>query len=151
MSISKNNNVCWFFLFCKCLVRLASNSNYAMHPKTTASYIVVSKHNVFLVYPPFNIYSPKTQSIKEKFITTFLYHGPLPFPTRPPFSPLSPQNPLDHARGLCRPQNMSFEDLSLHDHSAICCPWCKSTWSQDKFNIQSTLLHHPGTTSQSMV
>ena len=43
----KKNLICCFFFFCKFLVRLASNSNYAMHPETTVVYIMVSKYNIF--------------------------------------------------------------------------------------------------------
>jgi hypothetical protein len=39
---------------------------------------------------------------------------PLPFSIKPPLLPPSPQTPLNHVSGLCRPYNKSFGDLDLH-------------------------------------
>ena len=36
---------------------------------------------------------------KNKIMTSFLYHGPLPFCTRAPLLSFPPQNPLDHVSG----------------------------------------------------
>ena len=58
---------------------------------------------------------PKKNLLKF-FITIFLYHGPLPFPTIAPLLSLPPQNILDYVSGWCRPKNMSFGNLKLHDH-----------------------------------
>ena len=52
---------------------------------------------------------------KKNNMTTFLCHGPLPFPTIPPLLPLSPQNLLDHVNVLI----MFSRDLHLYDHSAM--------------------------------
>ena len=56
---------------------------------------------------------------QKNIITAFLCHGPLPFPTRPPLLPFSPQNLLDHVSAFIRHGNLYFGDLDLHGPSAI--------------------------------
>ena len=51
--------------------------------------------------------------------TTLLYHGPLPFPTRPFILLFSPQNPLDHVSAFIRPTKLYFGNLNLHCLFAI--------------------------------
>ena len=62
---------------------------------------------------------PQKTSHYTFIITTFFYSGPLPFSTRAPLLPLSPQNTLDHVGGYCRSWDMSFGDLELHGHFGV--------------------------------
>ena len=89
------------------------------------------------------IYNPQKKKIdQKKFIPAFLCHGPLPFPTKPPFLPLSPQNPLNHASLLIN--YAYFENLDLHHDSS-------PKWSRNEFGSESALIDHRlGTTSWSM-
>ena len=51
--------------------------------------------------------SPKNISLRNYHNNVFFAMGLLPLPL---------QNPLDHVNGQCRPWNMSFGNLELHDH-----------------------------------
>ena len=49
------------------------------------------------------VYKGPKRNHPNLILTAFIFHGLLPFPTRPPLSPLSPQNMLDHDSAVIRP------------------------------------------------